>query len=80
MLANTPVEFNYLETPAKIFIKPARRNQFIQENILNKFFGLLSPIPVFAGFYMIYAEFHLFKFPQEEITVVHVLSFITNYM
>ena len=35
MLAYTPVEFNYLETLAKIFIIPARQNQFIQENILN---------------------------------------------
>ena len=36
MLAYTPVEFNYLETPAKTFIIPARQNQFIQENIFNK--------------------------------------------
>ena len=35
MLAYTPVEFNYLETLAKIFIIPARQNQFIQENIFN---------------------------------------------
>ena len=35
MLAYTPVEFNYLETPAKTFIIPARQNQFIQENIFN---------------------------------------------
>ena len=35
MLAYTPVEFNYLETPAKIFIIPARQNQFIQENNFN---------------------------------------------
>ena len=34
-LAYTPVEFNYLETLAKIFIIPARQNQFIQENIFN---------------------------------------------
>ena len=36
MLANTPVEFNYLETLAKTFIIPARQNQFIQDNIFNK--------------------------------------------
>ena len=36
MLAYTPVEFNYLETLAKIFIIPARQNRFIQENIFNK--------------------------------------------
>ena len=36
MLANTPVEFNYLETLAKTFIIPARQNQFVQENIFNK--------------------------------------------
>ena len=35
MLAHTPLEFNYLETLAKIFIIPARQNQFIQENIFN---------------------------------------------
>ena len=35
MLAYTPVEFNYLEFLAKTFIIPARRNQFIQENIFN---------------------------------------------
>ena len=36
MLAFTLVEFNYLETLAKTFIIPARRNQFIQENVFNK--------------------------------------------
>ena len=30
-----PVEYNYMETMAKIFIIPARQNQFIQENIFN---------------------------------------------
>ena len=35
MFAYTPVEFNYLETLAKIFIIPARQNQFIQENIFD---------------------------------------------
>ena len=35
MLTYTPVEFNFLETPAKIFIIPARQNQSIQENIFN---------------------------------------------
>ena len=32
MLAYTPVEFNFLDTLAKTFIIPARKNQFIQEN------------------------------------------------
>ena len=36
MVAYTPVEFNFLETLAKIFIIPSRRNQFIQEIIFNK--------------------------------------------
>ena len=36
MLAYAPVEYNYLETSAKTFIKLARQNQFIQENIFNK--------------------------------------------
>ena len=35
VLACTPVELNYLETLAKIFIIPVRQNQFIQENIFN---------------------------------------------
>ena len=35
MFAYTSVEYNYLETLAKTSIIPARRNQFIQENILN---------------------------------------------
>ena len=36
MVAYAPVEYNYLETLAKTFIIPAKRNQFIQENIFNK--------------------------------------------
>ena len=39
--------------------------------------------PSVCCFYTIYATFHLFKFPQEEIIGVHdvnVLSFISNYM
>ena len=35
LLAYVPVEYNYLETLAKIFIIPAGQNQFIQENIFN---------------------------------------------
>ena len=35
LLANVPVEYNYLETLANTFIIPARQNQFIQENIFN---------------------------------------------
>ena len=35
MLADAPVEYNYLETLAKTFIIPARQNRFIQENIFN---------------------------------------------
>ena len=35
MLAYAPVEYNYLETLAKIFIIPARQSQFIQDNIFN---------------------------------------------
>ena len=43
----------------------------------------LQSHPSVCGFYTIYAAFHLFKIPQEEITGVHdvnVLSFISNYM
>ena len=35
MLAYIPVEFNYLETLAKIFTIPARQNKFIRQNIFN---------------------------------------------
>ena len=35
MLADTPVEFNYLKTLAKLFNILARQNQFIQANIFN---------------------------------------------
>ena len=35
MLAYAPVEYNYLETLAKTFFKPARQNQFIQQNNFN---------------------------------------------
>ena len=35
MLAYAPVEYNYLETFAKILIIPARQNQFIRKNIFN---------------------------------------------
>ena len=35
MLAYAPVDYNYLETLAKTFIIPARKNQFIQENTFN---------------------------------------------
>ena len=35
MLVYAPVEYNYLETLAKTFIRPARQNQFIQENFFN---------------------------------------------
>ena len=35
MLAYTPLEFNFLEIPAKTFIIPARQIQFFQENIFN---------------------------------------------
>ena len=34
-LAYAPVEYNYMETLAKTYIIPARKNQFLQENIFN---------------------------------------------
>ena len=36
MLAYTPVGFNFLESLPKLFIIPARQNQFMQGNIFNK--------------------------------------------
>ena len=35
VLAYTHVEFNYLETLAKVSVIPARQNESIQENIFN---------------------------------------------
>ena len=35
MLAYTPLEFNSVETLAKISINPARQNLFIQENVFS---------------------------------------------
>ena len=35
MLADATVEYTYLGTLVKTFIKPARQNQFIQENVFN---------------------------------------------
>ena len=43
MLAYTPVEFNSLESLAKTFIIPARKNQFIHENLFNN-----APVPRIA--------------------------------
>ena len=56
VLAYTPVEFNYLETFAKIFIIPARQNQFIEENIFNnapvrRIAIAMNTISVFTGSY-----------------------------
>ena len=34
-LAYAPVEYDYMETLAKIYIFPARKNQLVQENIFN---------------------------------------------
>ena len=56
MLAHTPVDFNYLETFAKTFIIPARRNQFIQENIFNiapvrRIAIAMNTNSAFTGFY-----------------------------
>ena len=36
LLAYTPVEFNYLETLAEVFIIPARKKQFIRETVFRK--------------------------------------------
>ena len=57
---------------------------FVNNN--NQHYKQMMPTPLqshpsVGGFYTIYAAFHLFKFPQEEITGVHdvnVLSFISN--
>ena len=56
MLAYIPVDFNYLETLAKTFVIPVRRNQFIQENILNnapvrRIAITMNTNSAFTGFY-----------------------------
>ena len=43
MLVYTPVEFTFLETPAKTVIIPARQNMFIQEYVFNN-----APVRRFA--------------------------------
>ena len=54
MPAYAPVEYIYLETLAKTFIRPARQNQFIQENILNnapirRIANAMNAISAFTG-------------------------------
>ena len=56
MLAYTPLEFNFSETPAKAFIIPARQNQFFQENIFNnaplrRIAIAINTNPAFTGSY-----------------------------
>ena len=56
VLAYTTVEFNYLETLVKIFIVPARQNQFIQENIFNnapvrRIANAMNANSTFTGFF-----------------------------
>ena len=54
----------------------------------NQYYKQMMPAPLqshpsVCSFYTIYAAFHLLKFQQEELTVVHVvdvLSFISNNM
>ena len=74
MLANTPVDFNYLETLAKTFIIPARQNQFIQENIFNN-----APVRRIAiamitnsAFIGSYTE-NLFWYPQFQLRQLRIL-------
>ena len=56
---------------------------FLKQNYSQMVRTRLQDQPNVAGFYTIYAAFHLFKFQQEKITGVHdvnVLSFISNFM
>ena len=57
MLAYTPVDFNTLETFAKIFIIPARQNQFFLETIfinfsVRRFAIAMNTNSAFTGFYI----------------------------
>ena len=56
---------------------------FLKQHYKQMMPATLQSHPNVCGFYTIYAAFHLFKFPQEEVTGVHcvnVLSFISNYL
>ena len=76
-------------------IANSRQVLFFADSLGRKKYGVCKPQfekmmpeplqshPSLCGFYTIYADFHLFKFRHEEITVVHdvsVLSFISKYL
>ena len=60
-----------------------KKYSFLKQHYKQIMLAPLQSHPSVCGFYTIFADFHLFKFQQEEITGVHhvkVLSFIRNYM
>ena len=74
MLAYTLVEFNYLETLAKTFIIPVRKNQFIQENIFNnapvrRIAIAMNTNSAFTGFY----TENPFWYQQFEVRQIRIL-------
>ena len=74
MFAYTPVEFNYMETLAKTFIIPARRNQFIQENILKNAPDRRIAIAMNINFAFngSYTQ-NLFRYQQFELRQIRIL-------
>ena len=74
MLVYIPVEFNYLETFAKICIIPARQNQFIQENIFSnapahRIAIAMNNNSAFTGFYTV----NRFWYEQIYLTQIRIL-------
>ena len=74
MLAYTPGVFSFLKTLAKTFIIPARKNQFIQENILNKapVRRLAIAINTKSAFTASYTE-SPFRYQQFELRQIRIL-------
>ena len=60
-----------------------RKYSFLKQNYEQMMPKPLQSHPCVCSFYKTHADFHLFKFPQEELTGakdVNVLSFISNHM
>ena len=75
MLAYAPVEYNYLETLAKTFIIPARKNQFIQENIFNnaplrRIAIAMNTNSAFTGFFFTKNPFWYQQFDLRQIRIL----------
>ena len=73
-LAYTPLDLNYWETLAEIFINPTRKNQFIQQNIFNKapFHRIAIALNSNSAFRGSYTE-NSFRYQQFELRQIRIL-------